>query len=305
MSASGTREVGVCEARRDGDTYPLRKRGKKKWKTGKTYDQQHEILQHVREMAVARDGDGAVDDGADEGPDEARDRGRPPAHDLQGEGDAVDVGAIVPDDAEREHDEAELAEAAQRRQHLGQEHADIGAVALGERRVIDGGGDDGQAQHLGEAEREDQAGEGPEEDFGLGAVGGLVDGVVGGVAGPAGGEAEHGGGEGEHGAGLGLAHAHGDVVELARVRELAQHDEEDDEARDPAVVLVGVHDFVAEEGDEEGRGRDDDDAGPAWDGAVDGVEDLRPDDDVHGGPADAGEDVEERDCDSGSVRVGR
>jgi len=57
-----------------------------------------------------------------------------------------------------------------------------------------------------------------------------------------------------------------------------------------------VHDFVAEDGDEPGRGGDDDDAGVAGDVAVDGVDELGADDDVHGGPADTGEDVEAGDC---------
>ena len=78
-------------------------------------------------MAVARDGDGAVDEGADKGPDESRDRLRPATEQLQTEGQAVDVGAIVRNDAERQDDETELAEAAERREkHGGQESADAG-----------------------------------------------------------------------------------------------------------------------------------------------------------------------------------
>ena len=51
-------------------------------------------------MAVAWDGDGAVDEGADEGPDESGYRLRPATKQLQAEGQAVDVGAIVRYDAE-------------------------------------------------------------------------------------------------------------------------------------------------------------------------------------------------------------
>ena len=93
-------------------------------------------------MGVPRDGDGAVDDGADESPDEAGDDGRPSAHHLQGEGDAVDVGAVVADNAQSEDDEAELAEAAERRKHVGKEDADVGVVTLGDGRVVDRGSND-------------------------------------------------------------------------------------------------------------------------------------------------------------------
>ena len=83
------------------------------------------------------------------------------------------------------------------------------------------------------------------------------------------------------------------------MREFAEHDEEDDEAGDPGPEFVEMHDFVAEEGDEEGRCGDDDDTGVAGDGVVDRVQELGADDDVDGGPADAGEDVEDGDYVSG------
>ena len=75
--------------------------------------------------------------------------------------------------------------------------------------------------------------------------------------------------------------------------EFAQDDEEDDEAGDPGPELVEVYDFVAEEGNEEGGGGNDDDTGIAGDGTVDGMQELGADDDIDGGPADAGEDVED------------
>lgn len=76
-------------------------------------------------MAVAGDGDRAVHERADEGPDEARHRLRPAGQDLQREGERVDVGAVVGHDAEREDDEAELAEAAERgEQHRREQAAD-------------------------------------------------------------------------------------------------------------------------------------------------------------------------------------
>ena len=109
------------------------------------YDQQHKVLEHGLEVAVAGDGDGAVDEGADEGPDEARHGLRPAAHDLQAEGHAVDVRAVVGDDAERQDHEAELAEAAQRREEdCGEQAADAGfVVAVRVRGRVHGGGHDG------------------------------------------------------------------------------------------------------------------------------------------------------------------
>ena len=264
-----------------------------------TYDQEHEVFQNLFEMGVARDGNGAVDEGADKSPDEARDELRPLAHDLQAEGDAVDVRAVVGDDAEREDDEAELAEAAERReQDRGEQAADAAfRVPVRVRRVdrVHGRGGDREPEHLREAEREEQAGVGPDEGLDAGYVSGLVDGVVGRVARPAGAEAVDARGEGEDGSRFGGARVHGQVDEFARVRELAQHDEEDDEAGDPGPELVRVHDLVPEEGDEERRRGDDDDARVSGDIRVHGVEQLRADDDVDRRPSDAGEDVEEGD----------
>ena len=118
-------------------------------------------------MTVARNGNGAVHEGADEGPDEPRDGLRPAPQQLQTKGHAVDVGAIVRDDAEGQNDEAKLPEAAQgREQHGGEESADAGlVVAVGEGGVVDGRRRDGQAQHFGEAERDDETGVGPGEGF--------------------------------------------------------------------------------------------------------------------------------------------
>ena len=56
--------------------------------------------------------------------------------------------------------------------------------------------------------------------------------------------------------------------------ELSQNDQEDDEAGDPRVSLVGVHDLVAEEGDQESGSGNDDNAGPSWHVAIDGIEEL-------------------------------
>ena len=64
-------------------------------------------------MAVAWDSNRAVYKGADECPDEARHSLRPATHQLQTESHAVDVGAVVRDNAESEDDKTELTEAAE------------------------------------------------------------------------------------------------------------------------------------------------------------------------------------------------
>ena len=81
-----------------------------------TYNDQHEVLEHGLEMAVPRDGDRAVNHRAHKRPDKPRHRLRPAAEDLQTQAHAVDVGAIVRNNAEGEDNEAELAEAAERRE---------------------------------------------------------------------------------------------------------------------------------------------------------------------------------------------
>ena len=147
-------------------------------------------------MAVAWDGDGAVHEGADEGPDEARDGLRPAAEQLQAEGHAVDVGAIVRDDAEGQDDEAELAEAAQgREEHGGEEPADAGLLVAVRVASVDGVGNrrrDGQAEHFGETKGQDETAVCPRKGFDSGDGDRLVDGVVGRVTRPAGSESVNG-----------------------------------------------------------------------------------------------------------------
>ena len=120
-------------------------------------------------MAVARDGNGAVHQRADERPNEPRHRLRPTTHQLQTERHAVDVGAIVRDDAEGQNHEAELPEAAEgREQHGREESADAGLfVAVGVAFVdgVEGRGCDGQAEHFGEAEGRDETAPCPKEGF--------------------------------------------------------------------------------------------------------------------------------------------
>ena len=279
---------------------PLAFRGeyREEGKEGITHNQQHEILQHALEMAVPRDGNRAVHERADEGPDEARNRLRPASQDLQREGEGVDVGAIVGHDAEREDDEAELAEAAERReQHRRKQTADARlrvAVRVGGVNGIQGRGRDGQAKHFREAEREDQACICPGKGLDTGYGDGLIDGVVGRVAGPAGPEPEHGRGKAEDGACLGRTGVHGQIGEFARMGELAEDDEEDYEAGDPGPELVGVDHLVAEQGDQEGRCRNDDDARISWHVGVDRIDQLCAHDHVDRRPAHASQAIEDR-----------
>ncbi len=73
--------------------------------------------------------------------------------------------------------------------------------------------------------------------------------------------------------------------------ELAEDDEEDDEAGDPGPVFVEVHDFVAEEGHDEGCCGDDDDARISGDAGIDGIQELGADYHVDSGPPYAGQDI--------------
>lgn len=178
---------------------------------------QHEVLEHGLEVVVARDGDGDVDARADECPDEAWHARRRAGKDLQRQGDGVDVRAVVSDDGEREDDEAELAEAAEGRdEDLSEETADVVVFVGGHvGGVVDRGGHDGCAEHLGEEERDDEAAPGPKEDRQAADADGLVDGVVCCVTGPSRRKPEYRCRERKDCTGFTLASAHGDVIELS------------------------------------------------------------------------------------------
>lgn len=272
-------------------------------------DKVHKVLEHGLEVRVARDGDGDVDEGGEAGPDEARHGLGAAGEDLRRQADGVQVRAVVGDDGEGEDDEAEAAEARADagNQHGREEAADPGfivATLVGVVAVGDGGGcHDGDAEHLGEEQGDDEADPGGEEDFAAGLRGGLVDGVVRGEGGPTRAEAVNRGTEGEYVAEFGFAGAHGKVTEVARAGEEAEDDEENDEGWDPGVELVEMDDFVAEDGDEECAYGDDQDASPAGDVVVNGVYDLGANDDVDARPSDAGEDVEKGNF--GTSLVGR
>ncbi len=261
-------------------------------------DDQHEVLQPGLEVVVAGDGDGDVGAGAEEHPDEAGHALGLVGEHLEGQRHGVDVRAVVGDDGEGEHDDAELAKAAERgHEDRGQETTDtrveVGVEVVG---VRESRGHDGGTEELGEDQGEQETAEGPQEDAPLGAVDGLVDGVVSGIRGPASRESVHGSRKGQDGASLGRSGRQGKrAVELARVGKLAEHDQEDDQAGNPRPALVHVHDLVAEGADQQGRDGDDQDAGPARDVAVNSMDQLRADNDVDRGPSNASKNVENSD----------
>ena len=78
--------------------------------------------------------------------------------------------------------------------------------------------------------------------------------------------------------------------------EFAENDQEDDEAGNPAVEFVHMHDLVAEECDDERASGNDDDTGESWHVSVDGVNQLRADNDIDSRPAEAGEAVKDGNC---------
>lgn len=152
---------------------------------------------------------------------------------------------------------------------------------------------DGQSEHFGKEEGEDETSPSPDESFDTGDGMGLIDGIIGRVARPAGREAEHAGCETQHAACLAVADLHGKIDESARMGELAKDDEEDDERRDPAVEFVVMNHFVAEKGNDESCSGDDDDACDSRKIIIYGVEELRANYNVNRRPPNACEDVED------------
>lgn len=144
-------------------------------------------------MAVAWDSDGAVDEGADEGPDESWNGLRIVCHELQTECQAVDIRAVVCNDAERENDKAELTEASKRgKEHSCEEATDARrVVAICVVLVVNCGGCDGETKHFGESQGYDKSAPCPSEGLDAADINRLIDCVVGRIACPARGEAEH------------------------------------------------------------------------------------------------------------------
>ncbi|KUI58123.1 hypothetical protein VP1G_11004 [Cytospora mali] len=97
MSGGISQQTGYGDALVDGKPVP---------------DEQHEVLEPGLEHGVSGHRDGDVGGGADERPCEPGHALRAPGEDLERQGDAVDVGAVVGYDAQRQDDEAETPEAA-------------------------------------------------------------------------------------------------------------------------------------------------------------------------------------------------
>ena len=83
----------------------------------------------------------------------------------------------------------------------------------------------------------------------------------------------------------------------------AQNDQEDDEARYPAVELIEMDNLVAEERDNKSTGGNDNDASPARNIRIDSVEQLCPNNDIDRGPAQTSQAIEYGNYDSGSVSL--
>lgn len=79
------------------------------------------------------------------------------------------------------------------------------------------------------------------------------------------------------------------------MRERAKDDEKDDEGRDPGPEFVSVYDLVAEQRNAECANSDDEDTSPAGNVVVYGVDKFSANNAIDTGPANAGEDVEDRD----------
>lgn len=75
---------------------------------------------------------------------------------------------------------------------------------------------------------------------------------------------------------------------------LAQDDEEDDETGDPRPELVSMHHLVPEQRDEKRAGSDDDDARVPRHVSIHRIDQLSAHNDVDSRPANAGQDVEDR-----------
>lgn len=73
-------------------------------------DEVHQVLQDLLEMGVTGDSDADGDSGGEKDPNETGNALGVATQDLEGQGDGVDVGAVVGDDGQRQDHQAELAE---------------------------------------------------------------------------------------------------------------------------------------------------------------------------------------------------
>lgn len=259
-------------------------------------DEVHQVLQDFFEVGVTGNGDGDGDTGGEKDPDETGNALRVATQDLESQGNGVDVGAVVGDDGQRQDHQTELAESTDGIKNSAQQTS-ISRLVVTQGvfvvSAVDGsGGHNGNTQELGEEKRGDQSSPGGEEDLATAAVRGLVDGVIGGITGPASGETIDSRTVRQARAELRSSSSHGEIPEITGVGEQSEDDHEDNEGRDPAVVLVQVNDLVSSEGDKKGADGDDQDACKSRNVGVHRIEKLGADDGVGGGPAQTGENVQ-------------
>lgn len=241
-----------------------------------THNDQHEVFKDRLKVRISGDGDGDIAACSQECPDETGYTSSPSGEDLHTERHRVNVRAVVGDDRQCEDDQAELTESAQGgKEDSGEQTTDSRIViTVRESGVVDGGGYDGCAEHLGEQKRESETAESRDEDFGAVGATGLVACVVGCVAGPSSCETEDGCSKREDGAGLRFTNAHRQVGEFARVSKFTENDQEDDEAWNPTPELVCMYDLVAEECHDERRSGNNKHTSEARDIRVDGIDQL-------------------------------
>ena len=77
---------------------------------------------------------------------------------------------------------------------------------------------------------------------------------------------------------------------------LAKNDQEDDEAWNPRIALIGVHKLISKKRNKEGCNCDNQNASPARHVAVHSIEQLGAHNDIDRGPADTSEDIEKGNC---------
>ena len=268
-------------------------------------DEQHEVFKDGFECSVTWDSDCAVEDSSEEGPNITRSvdgllviftlRGERwhlhflggTSHELERKSDGVDVGAVVGNDGESKNDKAELTEFAQRRNDdSGDQSSNVRSVISIHvdvlSTIVGHCGSDGCTEHLSEEEREDKTTPCPEEDCLAGSVYGLINSVISCVRSPAGSETEDRGSERESSSSFRDSDSHWDVVEFSGLGECSKNDEEDDEAWNPGESLIGVHNLVAEAGDDECRDCDNQNSSPSRHVVVYSMEELSANNNVDG-----------------------
>lgn len=261
-------------------------------------DEVHEIVQNGLEVRISGNCNGNVACSGDTGPDETGNALSPAAKDLDGQTDGVEVGAVVGNDGQSKDDQAEFAETAE----VGNKHRaeEATSARLFVSFIVDvvaavdsSGSHDSNSKELSEEQRNDQAKESPSENLVTALGWRLIDGVVGGVRGPTRGEAVHSSTERKAVAQFRSTNTPRNVHEVSSVSKDAESDEEDDGGRDPRPELVNVDNLVAEESDGECEDGNDDDTSPTRNVGVDSVDQLCSNNGVHGGPANASQDVED------------